>query len=160
MRIFLDFFDLAFLGLGLGKLFPARESLVSDIPAGDGKLPNLYLQCMYLTNFRACHDKFLSAEMSARDSMKCHSYLNCNLLDFFSFQLSLFFSILSGQCLLKISFNLFCIAGANARNFVVFAISCNIIKLRDFLSSPLTLIRPGSSKKNLEILKALQLKKV
>jgi len=26
-----------FLGLGLGKLFPARESLVSDIPARDGK---------------------------------------------------------------------------------------------------------------------------
>jgi len=30
------FFDQTFLGLGLGKLFPARESLVSDIPAGDG----------------------------------------------------------------------------------------------------------------------------
>jgi len=28
-------FDQTFLGLGLGKLFPARESLVSDIPAGD-----------------------------------------------------------------------------------------------------------------------------
>jgi len=28
-------FDQIFLGLGLGKLFPARESLVSDIPAGD-----------------------------------------------------------------------------------------------------------------------------
>jgi hypothetical protein len=25
-----------FLGPGMGKLFPARESLVSDIPAGDG----------------------------------------------------------------------------------------------------------------------------
>jgi len=38
-------FDQNFLGLGLGKLFPARESLVSDIPAGDGKLLNLFLQC-------------------------------------------------------------------------------------------------------------------
>jgi hypothetical protein len=27
------------------KLFPARESLVSDIPAGDGKNDNLFLQC-------------------------------------------------------------------------------------------------------------------
>jgi len=41
---FLDFFDQTFQGLGLGKLFPARESLVSDILAGDGKLLNLYLQ--------------------------------------------------------------------------------------------------------------------
>ncbi len=34
--------------LGTGKsnkLFPARESLVSDIPAGDGKSNNLFLQC-------------------------------------------------------------------------------------------------------------------
>jgi len=28
--------DQTSLGLGLGKLFPARESLVSDLPAGDG----------------------------------------------------------------------------------------------------------------------------
>jgi hypothetical protein len=27
------------------KLFPPRESLVSDIPAVDGKTANLYLQC-------------------------------------------------------------------------------------------------------------------
>ncbi len=27
-------------------LFPARESLVSDIPAGDGKIVNLFLQCI------------------------------------------------------------------------------------------------------------------
>ncbi len=31
--------------LGKIKLFPARESLVSDIPAGDGKMVNLFLQC-------------------------------------------------------------------------------------------------------------------
>ncbi len=28
------------------ELFPARESLVSDIPAGDGKIANLFLQCI------------------------------------------------------------------------------------------------------------------
>jgi hypothetical protein len=28
------------------KLLPARESLVSDIPDGDGKMANLFLQCM------------------------------------------------------------------------------------------------------------------
>ncbi len=27
---------------GITKLFPARESLVSDIPAGDGKMANLF----------------------------------------------------------------------------------------------------------------------
>jgi hypothetical protein len=26
-------------------ILPARESLVSDIPAGDGKIVNLFLQC-------------------------------------------------------------------------------------------------------------------
>jgi hypothetical protein len=29
------------------QLFPARESLVSDIPAGDGKIINLFLQCIF-----------------------------------------------------------------------------------------------------------------
>jgi len=33
-------FDQTFLGLGLGKLFPARESLVSEILAGDGSTAN------------------------------------------------------------------------------------------------------------------------
>jgi len=32
---FLDFLDQTFLGLGLGRLFPARESLVCDFPARD-----------------------------------------------------------------------------------------------------------------------------
>ena len=41
----MDFFDQTFPGLGLGKLLSARESLVSDISAGDGKSKNLYLQC-------------------------------------------------------------------------------------------------------------------
>ncbi len=32
---------------GIIKLFPAREGLVSDIPAGDGKTANLFLQCSF-----------------------------------------------------------------------------------------------------------------
>jgi hypothetical protein len=32
-------------GPGVIKLFPASESLVSDIPAGDGKTAILFLQC-------------------------------------------------------------------------------------------------------------------
>jgi hypothetical protein len=32
------------------KLIPARESLVSDIPAGDRKIANLFLQCKGLSN--------------------------------------------------------------------------------------------------------------
>jgi len=39
------FVDQTFLRLGLGKLFPAKESLVSDIPAGDGNVVSLFLQC-------------------------------------------------------------------------------------------------------------------
>ena len=42
-------FDQTFQGLGLGTLFPARESLVSDILAGDGKSLCIYLQCTLLT---------------------------------------------------------------------------------------------------------------
>jgi len=46
-------FDQTFLGLGLGKLFLARESLVCDIPAGDGNTKNLFFtvhsyQCIHL----------------------------------------------------------------------------------------------------------------
>jgi len=44
------FSDQTFLGLGLVKLFPDSESLLSDIPAGDGNLLNLFLQCMLFKN--------------------------------------------------------------------------------------------------------------
>jgi len=44
---FLDLFDQTFLGRGMGILFPARESLVSDIPARDGNPLKLFLQCKY-----------------------------------------------------------------------------------------------------------------
>jgi hypothetical protein len=39
------YFDQNFLGQELGRLFPARESLVSVIPAGDGNPRNHFLQC-------------------------------------------------------------------------------------------------------------------
>jgi hypothetical protein len=32
----------------INELFLPRGSLVSDIPAGDGKLVNLFLRCVYL----------------------------------------------------------------------------------------------------------------
>ncbi len=32
---------------GILNLFPTRKSFVGDIPAGDGKTANLFLQCMY-----------------------------------------------------------------------------------------------------------------
>ena len=32
-------------GQGIVKLFPARESLVIDIPSGDSKIAKLFLQC-------------------------------------------------------------------------------------------------------------------
>jgi len=41
------FFYQSFLGLGLGKLSPARESLVSDIPAVDGNIAKPFFT-MYL----------------------------------------------------------------------------------------------------------------
>jgi hypothetical protein len=45
---------------GIIKLFPARESLVSDIPAGDGKMANLFLQCMVATRLQS--KKYLCQE--------------------------------------------------------------------------------------------------
>ncbi len=42
--------------LGIIKLFPARESLLSDIQAGGGNNENLFLQCEASSEF----DKFYS----------------------------------------------------------------------------------------------------
>jgi len=49
---FLDFFDQTFLGLELSGLFPARESLVSDIPAEDENIakPFFYSACNITRN--------------------------------------------------------------------------------------------------------------
>jgi hypothetical protein len=38
-------------GGGIIKLFPARESSVSGIPAGDGKIVILFLQCIFTYHF-------------------------------------------------------------------------------------------------------------
>ncbi len=40
-----DVTDQILPGRGIIKLFTARECLVSDIPAGDGKIDSLFLQC-------------------------------------------------------------------------------------------------------------------
>jgi len=44
LRDFWTYFDRTFLGLGLGKLFPAKESLVDDILAGDVNTAKPFLQ--------------------------------------------------------------------------------------------------------------------
>ncbi len=50
---------------GIIKLFPSRDSLVSDIPPGDGKMPNLFLQCI-------CNSFFIGAGGLCRDTMGVH----------------------------------------------------------------------------------------
>jgi hypothetical protein len=47
---------------GITELFLPRESLVSDIPAGDGKLVNLFLRCTLCGNFFCplCGFKFIN----------------------------------------------------------------------------------------------------
>ncbi len=45
---------------GIIKLFPARESLVSDIPAGDRKNVTFFLQCMVVTTPSPPSTGFLS----------------------------------------------------------------------------------------------------
>jgi hypothetical protein len=45
------YFDQTFLGRGLGKVFPARESLVSDIPAGDRNPLNLFYSVVFAAAF-------------------------------------------------------------------------------------------------------------
>ncbi len=47
---------------GKTKLFPASESLVSDILDGEGKMANLFLQCMT----RTVRGLILEAVMGAR----------------------------------------------------------------------------------------------
>jgi hypothetical protein len=42
--------------LGIIKLFLSRESLISDIPAGDGKMANLFYSVGPLQIFSSCSD--------------------------------------------------------------------------------------------------------
>ncbi len=44
---------------GIIKFFPARESLASDIPAGDGKIDKLILQCISCANWGGSLSKIL-----------------------------------------------------------------------------------------------------
>jgi hypothetical protein len=46
----------------LYKLFPAMESLVSDIPAGDGTIEKLFLRCM-----------LIRIQASSKDGSKCRT---------------------------------------------------------------------------------------
>ncbi len=41
---------------GIRKLFPARMSLVSDIPAGDGKINNLFTASPFISLTKLVHD--------------------------------------------------------------------------------------------------------
>jgi hypothetical protein len=43
-------------GMSRHKLFPARESLVSDIPAGDGKIANFFYSVYTIHNHIAQSD--------------------------------------------------------------------------------------------------------
>jgi hypothetical protein len=51
---------------GIIKFFPARESLVGDIPAGDGKIVNLFLQCMQHTLCNKHLESFAFLDLSDR----------------------------------------------------------------------------------------------
>jgi len=55
-------FDQTFLGLELGKLFPVRESLVSDILAGDGNPLNLFYSAGPVILWSSSKEKIISEE--------------------------------------------------------------------------------------------------
>jgi len=58
-------FDQTFLGLELGTLFPARESMVSDIPAGDRNVAKLFLQASVASYSSSFHTEILLFLVSA-----------------------------------------------------------------------------------------------
>jgi hypothetical protein len=54
-------------------LFPTREGLVSDIPAGDGKITNLFSQCaadLVLQNMNKLHVHLVKTEIVVSSYMK------------------------------------------------------------------------------------------
>jgi hypothetical protein len=59
------------------KLFPPRESLVSDIPAGDGNIEKLFLQCMLHLSMCFCADPggLLSSRVYAAPVLLCCSWI-------------------------------------------------------------------------------------
>ncbi len=54
------------------SVFPPRESLVSDIPAGDGNVANLFLQCIYPSQ-RASRIESLVTDRGANALLSCPS---------------------------------------------------------------------------------------
>ncbi len=58
---------------GKNLINPARESLLGDIPAGDGKIANLYLQCSIKLNNRDRSSK------SADDFSRTGFYLESSM---------------------------------------------------------------------------------
>jgi len=81
-------FDQTFLGLGLGKSFPARESLVSDIPAGDRNPINLFLQCIQFHSWiLKSYNLYLVfiGELGRSRIFLCSNCLLVNPLDRFDF---------------------------------------------------------------------------
>jgi len=53
------FFDQTIPGLGMGKLFLGRESLVSDIPAGAGNIAKPFLQCSQPLSCKFTHVEYM-----------------------------------------------------------------------------------------------------
>ncbi len=60
---------------GIIKYFPARESLVSDIPAGDGKTANLFLQCIITEHMSRSIEK--QNNLSAAEIIICIEEEQC-----------------------------------------------------------------------------------
>jgi len=63
--------DQTFLGLGLGKLFPARESFVSDIPAGDGNTAKPFFTVLDVRSTMHRGPPLFLMTASAKDSFLC-----------------------------------------------------------------------------------------
>jgi hypothetical protein len=56
------------------KLFPARESLVSDIPAGDGKIGNIFYSVCYVSiNFLLAYIKLVTNSENSYETRTLHN---------------------------------------------------------------------------------------
>jgi hypothetical protein len=66
------------------RLFPARKSLVSDIPAGDGKINNLFLQCTVVRNHSIVPLYFVHGFKVVKGKLILFYFiLSCSMLNFF-----------------------------------------------------------------------------
>ncbi len=61
-------------------LFPAGESLVSDIPDGDGKIDNLFLQCRVhagqLHGYVICREDMIEQTVMGSSDKECRPLLH------------------------------------------------------------------------------------